>query len=325
MYGGAAPSEGAALERAALLGGTTDELWAVAVFKRLPLQDDDGNDGGLGGEYTLRLNYTVVPTTWRRVDARSHHLRNEYKQWTTSGFLSLQSAIDGALAGGESEGEGEGESGGEAAGASPSSPSSPSPSPAAAAASSPEIWASAPFPTPGYFSNRFYETVGPLLSLVMVFCLLYPGAMLAAGLVEEKETRARETMAIMGLKPWCLCFAWAATYAVVLLLGCTLATLLMVTTFLSRADPTLLLAFLYMFALSQVAMAFLLSACFSSARWECECVGHAWHACGREPSREPGRAEHLWGRQRSAFVLSLSAKGHRCQSVSLSLSLLLLC
>ena len=36
------------------------------------------------------------------------------------------------------------------------------------------------------------------------------------GVVEEKETRARETMCIMGLQPWALNAAWAATYAVIL-------------------------------------------------------------------------------------------------------------
>ena len=35
-------------------------------------------------------------------------------------------------------------------------------------------------------------------------------------MVEEKETRARETMCIMGLQPWALNAAWAATYAVIL-------------------------------------------------------------------------------------------------------------
>ena len=34
--------------------------------------------------------------------------------------------------------------------------------------------------------------------------------------MEEKETRARETMCIMGLQPWALNAAWAATYAVIL-------------------------------------------------------------------------------------------------------------
>jgi hypothetical protein len=36
------------------------------------------------------------------------------------------------------------------------------------------------------------------------------------GVVEEKENRARETMCIMGLQPWALNAAWAATYASIL-------------------------------------------------------------------------------------------------------------
>ena len=36
------------------------------------------------------------------------------------------------------------------------------------------------------------------------------------GVVEEKESRARETMCVMGLQPWALNAAWAATYAAIL-------------------------------------------------------------------------------------------------------------
>lgn len=51
-----------------------------------------------------------------------------------------------------------------------------------------------PFPTPGYKVNDFYDDVGPILGLLMCLCLVYPLAMLIRGLVEEKETRTRETM-----------------------------------------------------------------------------------------------------------------------------------
>ena len=42
--------------------------------------------------------------------------------------------------------------------------------------------------------------VGPMLGLLMSLSLVFPLAMLVRGLVEEREKRLKETMAIMGLQ-----------------------------------------------------------------------------------------------------------------------------
>ena len=54
-------------------------------------------------------------------------------------------------------------------------------------------------PEKAYLVNRFYSAVGPIIGLVLCMSTLYPVAMLIKVLVEEKESRVKETMKIMGL------------------------------------------------------------------------------------------------------------------------------
>ena len=56
------------------------------------------------------------------------------------------------------------------------------------------------------------------------------------GVVEEKESRARETMCIMGLQPWALSAAWAATYAAILTIVSLAVALVSKASFLPRTD-----------------------------------------------------------------------------------------
>ena len=44
--------------------------------------------------------------------------------------------------------------------------------------------------------------MGFLLGLAMVMATMYPMARLTKGVVEEKESRMREVMRIMGLREW---------------------------------------------------------------------------------------------------------------------------
>ena len=47
-----------------------------------------------------------------------------------------------------------------------------------------------------------HDALGPLLGLLMCLSTLYPVGMPVKGLVQEKETRTRELMSIMGLQSW---------------------------------------------------------------------------------------------------------------------------
>eukprot|EP00976_Prorocentrum_cordatum_P084417 1185647-Prorocentrum_minimum.AAC.9 len=105
-------------------GDGAGEIWAVVVFNEIAGENnatgEDGRAGGAGRatppgggdgngktfpsapaaeainlDYTIRMNFSVVPRTWRIVDTHHHEARYDYKMYFTSGFLSLQAAIDG--------------------------------------------------------------------------------------------------------------------------------------------------------------------------------------------------------------------------------------
>lgn len=41
-------------------------------------------------DYTIRMNYTTIPRTWVPVNKWKHHLSVHYKEYYSSGFLSIQ-------------------------------------------------------------------------------------------------------------------------------------------------------------------------------------------------------------------------------------------
>lgn len=84
-----------------------------------------------------------------------------------------------------------------------------------------------PFPVKEYDNNPFYMQVGYLLGLGLCLATMYPLSRLTKTLVEEKETKLRELMKIMGLRDlshqlsWftlnVLMFGWIGKYSSVLL------------------------------------------------------------------------------------------------------------
>lgn len=61
------------------------------------------------------------------------------------------------------------------------------------------------------------------------------------GLVEEKESGARDLMCIQGLQPWVLPSAWAITYALILTVVSVVVTVVCCASFLRNTQPSLLL------------------------------------------------------------------------------------
>lgn len=72
-------------------------LWAGIIFNTGPSAVE-------GADYTIRMYYTVVPQTFVAV-RQWHGISRRYKEYFTSGFLSLQAAIDAYLMGTEPEQE----------------------------------------------------------------------------------------------------------------------------------------------------------------------------------------------------------------------------
>ena len=259
-FAGVWPTEADALT--ALNKGGKSGLWAVVAMRDLEGDAERGvsacaaGDRGCGA-YAIRMRFTVVPRTHDAFD-RWSRVSDAHLKYYTSGFLSLQNAVDSALIG-------------MATGASPGLGRRSFDGPLALGPktvgfdAAPVVWG-VPFPRAALRENTFYDALGPLLGLMMCLSTLYPVGMLVKGLVQEKETRTRELMSIMGLQSWALAAAHATTYAVVFFLVALFSTALLHDAVFPTTDWTVLFAFFLALLLTGVPLGFLISAFFSRAR-----------------------------------------------------------
>eukprot|EP00899_Mesostigma_viride_P015099 jgi/Mesvir1/23590/Mv18280-RA.1 len=211
------------------LGEGSGTLWAMVVFHQLDLE------GGIL-DYSLRMNFTTVPRTYIKVDKWHHDLNDDYKRYFTSGFLSIQRALEGLVMPRKGE-----------------------------ALLPEEVWA-VPFPTPDYSANVFYTAAGPLIGLVMCLSTVYPLGVFIKSLVEEKESRAKETMKIMGLKGWVYLATWPITYGVIFTLISLFSAVLLSASIFPRSNPLVLFLLLLLFTLSEIPFGYLVSVFFSKAK-----------------------------------------------------------
>ena len=259
-FAGVWPTEADALTE--LNKGGKSGLWAVVAMR-----DDEGDeargtpacaagDDGCAA-YAIRMRFTVVPRTHDAFD-RWSRVSDEHLKYYTSGFLSVQNAVDSALIG-------------MATGAAPGFGRRTFDGPRALGPktvgfdAAPVVWG-VPFPRAALRENTFYDALGPLLGLLMCLSTLYPVGMLIRGLVQEKETRTRELMSIMGLQSWALAAAHATTYVVVFFLIALFSTALLHDAVFPTTDWTVLFAFFLALLLTGIPLGFLVSAFFSRAR-----------------------------------------------------------
>jgi hypothetical protein len=182
VFTGVEASEAAALQRAkAHVRSESDRTWAILVFNQLDLES------GLL-DYTVRMNSSVLPTTHSVVDKFQRGIDEDYKDFFWSGFLTLQIMVEEAALGVSSAGAGAGLG-------SFTDPSSPPP-PLNPSYVHTQVLTAIPFPVPSYDGNKFYSSIGPIVGLVFCMSMLYPTSRLIKGIVEEKETKTKETMKV---------------------------------------------------------------------------------------------------------------------------------
>lgn len=141
------PTEAAAV--AELNKGGKGGLWAIVAMR-------DGFDVPHRARYAIRMRFTTVPGTRTAVKLYSR-VNDDYLRYYTSGFLTVQHAVDNALlrmSAGVAPGDVTtlvGAEGGAAMSA-----------PALLMKAPPVPWG-VPFPQPALSQNSFYEALGPLL------------------------------------------------------------------------------------------------------------------------------------------------------------------
>ena len=115
-----------------------------------------------------------------------------------------------------------------------------------------------PAPTYAFDSNVFYSSVGALLGLALTMSTLYPVSRLVKSVVEEKESKMREVMKIMGLSDTVHHLSWFVTAFLNFFWISVSSAYVAHISFLPATNPILLFLYFFFFNLSEVTLAFLI-------------------------------------------------------------------
>jgi len=256
----------------------TERAWALIVLA--PKNGDSSrlkkNEAVLVPDdmtFTIRMNYTTLPNTNQITDFVSVGLNKQYQNYYRSGFMTLQRTLNelafsrsyqatttttnnnnvntNDMFSNESD---------------PSTTTTSDDSQCAAIANGTfNIW-SMPMPTPAYSQNSFFAVVGYLLGLTIAMAFLYPVSRLIKLLVEEKETRMKETLLILGVRPFAHWISWVITSAVVFFIIDVLVTVTLSSNVLKFSSPAYLFVYISLFSSASAGFSFFLAAFFSRAK-----------------------------------------------------------
>ncbi len=124
----------------------------------------------------------------------------------------------------------------------------------------------AAFPVNAYTNNPFYSNAGSTFAIFFVIFFALQVLFLTRGVVDEKESKIREGMRMMGLGKSSLFASWALFYIlieIVVSLGMTLVGSINVW---AKSDFGSIFLLFFLFGVSVIAFSFLLSVFFSKAR-----------------------------------------------------------
>jgi hypothetical protein len=229
-------TEGAALEYIDETNAA-ERTWAL-----LDLTDWPTNGDSMDVQYKIRMNYTTLPNTNEIIDFVSVGLNTEYQQYYLSGFLTLQQTLNEFAFSYTRQGDC-----------------------LASVQTIGNVW-SMPMPTAAFSQNVFFLAVGYLLGLAIAMAFLYPTSRLIKSIVEEKETRMRETLYILGVKPWANWWSWLITSVFVFLVIGILVTYTLSTNVLKFSSVMYLFLWIGLFSTASIGFCFTIAAFFSKAK-----------------------------------------------------------
>ncbi|KAF1780670.1 P-loop containing nucleoside triphosphate hydrolase [Phytophthora cactorum] len=124
----------------------------------------------------------------------------------------------------------------------------------------------APFPIESFLSAPFYDQVSSVFPLVFVLAYLYAVSRVLVVLIQEKETRSREYLKILGMSESAIIVSWYITYLIIFVLSAILQAIASSAGLFPNSDPVLIFIFFLLFSLSVLSFGFFMSTLFSRSR-----------------------------------------------------------
>jgi len=210
--------------------------------------------------YTIRMNSTTVPNTNIVSDWIAIGLNSGFSKYYLSGFLTLQRTLADF-----SFQEVREKSSHNFFGSSMNSSSTLDSSNSCMIPSPRDIW-SMPMPTAAFSQNVFYAAVGFLLGTSIAMAFLYPVSRLVKSIVEEKESRMKQTLEILGVKPYAYWLSWVIASLLSFGIIAVFVTMVLSKSVLGQSDPKYIFAFIALYCTSIIAFSFFIAAFFSRAK-----------------------------------------------------------
>ncbi|RLN73045.1 hypothetical protein BBJ28_00012424, partial [Nothophytophthora sp. Chile5] len=124
----------------------------------------------------------------------------------------------------------------------------------------------APFPIEKFLSAPFYDQVSSVFPLVFILAYLYAISRVLVVLIQEKETRSREYLKILGVSENAIILSWYLTYLTIFALSAFLQAIASTAGLFVNSDFGLIFIFFLLFSLSVLAFGFFMSTLFSRSR-----------------------------------------------------------
>ena len=121
-------------------------------------------------------------------------------------------------------------------------------------------------PHPEYSVDAFLAKVNIIIPILFMLTFLYSAGAIVKELVLEKETRIKESMLMMGLKPWILWSSWFFKEFFFLLGPVVVMTTIVKLLLFKHSDGFLIFMFFIIYIISLISFSFFISIWFDSAR-----------------------------------------------------------
>jgi hypothetical protein len=203
--------------------------------------------------FTIRMNSTSIPKTSERSYFFNPIFNTKYQMYYLSGFLTLQKTLE------------------EFTFSQASSVISATVNSSSFDLTSCQLpnslrWWSMPMPTPEYNVNLFFASNAHLMALMITMGFLYPMSRLVKSIVEEKELRIKETLFILGVKPWAYNSSLIIVAYMVFLLASVILSLTIHYSILVFSSLVYLFALVVLFGSATVGFSFFITSFFSKSK-----------------------------------------------------------
>ncbi len=123
-----------------------------------------------------------------------------------------------------------------------------------------------PFPSPSYLSADLPSTMQFSFGNILILSVMWPFSRLVRNLVEEKETRTKEALRMIGVSGGLFWLSWIVAYLIMMLPVCIIFALVAGATFLPASSGFLVFVMFFLFIVNVLLLAMICSTFFNRAK-----------------------------------------------------------